>query len=561
MSEDNNEKLKSTIDFLKEKNVEKFNYEEEDNSKNKKIQKLENVILEQRNKRASNNAIEYPKQLADTTIETRYIGLLLNEIKAISVYYFLFDDCYFASELLLNIYKKIIFTDGEKFAPNVAREKFNFPRETPELYEEKVKIQKEFKNSIYKLDKTYMELKKIFILRKNYMGIPVRDIQIKIAEIMNYELYDKMTPQDVEDAINEITVTQKFKRSVLNDNLTRFLVKGNNSLTNGLALPFPILTKTFKGIRQGETSAFAMPSNYGKSRFTINLVAYIALVHKQKVLVISNEMSEEKMKLCLITTILNNPEIQKLHGKKLHVSENQLLDFKYRPDNPEEVETDEDGFIQKKKNESHTAFVKRLKKYSTEFNDVVEVTDWFAGDVINSIYFIDITDHTNDELKKVIMNYYYKEKVQYVFYDTLKTDIDNIGNGEELKKTATILSNLAQNFKMYIGSSVQLSSTDTDPINISVNDMAVSKTVKEVLDTLCLFKQIYNEDLDRYEYALEDTFEKTYDIKRFKDPNVRYYTCVVDKNRAGPKPKLLIRLNLAYNSWEELGYLRLKSVK
>ena len=167
MSEDNNEKLKSTIDFLKEKNVEKFNYEEEDNSKNKKIQKLENVILEQRNKRASNNAIEYPKQLADTTIETRYIGLLLNEIKAISVYYFLFDDCYFASELLLNIYKKIIFTDGEKFAPNVAREKFNFPRETPELYEEKVKIQKEFKNSIYKLDKTYIELKKIFILRKN----------------------------------------------------------------------------------------------------------------------------------------------------------------------------------------------------------------------------------------------------------------------------------------------------------------------------------------------------------------------------------------------------------
>ena len=68
----------------------------------------------------------------------------------------------------------------------------------------------------------------------------------------------------------------------------------------------------------------------------------------------------------------------------------------------------------------------------------------------NSIYFINITDHTNDELRKVIMNYYYKEKIEYVFYDTLKTDVDNIGNGEELKKTATILSNLAQNFNMYI---------------------------------------------------------------------------------------------------------------
>lgn len=560
MSEDMNEKLQNAIDFLKEKKIDKFNYEK-DESKKKKIEKLHSVIIEQRNKMEKNDSLEYPEQLADTTIETRYIGLILNEIKAISVYYFLFNDCFFSSELLLNIYKKIIYTDGEKYAPNAAREKFNFPRETPELYEEKVRIQREFRDSPYKLETTYAELKKIFILRKNYMHIPVKSIQAKIADVMNYELYDQMTPQDVEDAVNEITATQKFKRSILNNNLTDFLVKGNNTLTNGLSLPFPILSKTFKGIRQGETSAFSMPSNYGKSRFTINLVAYIALVHKQKVLVISNEMSEEKMKLCLITTILNNPEIQKLHGKKLHVSENQLLDFKYRPDDPKEVETDEEGFIKKQKKESHSAFIKRLMKYSTEFNDVVSVTNWYKSNLFNSIYFIDITDHTNDELKKVIMNYYYKEKVQYVFYDTLKTDIENIGNGEELKKTATILSNLAQNYKMYIGSSVQLSSTATDPINISVNDMAVSKTVKEVLDTLCLFKQIYNEDLGRYEYSSTETFDEVHDLKKFKDPNVRYYTCVVDKNRAGPKPKLIIRLNLAYNTWEELGYLRLKSVK
>ena len=63
--------------------------------------------------------------------------------------------------------------------------------------------------------------------------------------------------------------------------------------------------------------AFAMPSNAGKSRFTIDLAAHVALVHKKKVLVISNEMSEEKMKLCFITTILNNEEIQKIHGQNL----------------------------------------------------------------------------------------------------------------------------------------------------------------------------------------------------------------------------------------------------
>ncbi len=49
-----------------------------------------------------------------------------------------------------------------------------------------------------------------------------------------------------------------------------------------------------------------------------------------------------------------------------------------------------------------------------------------------------------------------------------------------------------------------------------------------------------------------------FDLKMYEDPDVRYYACVVDKNRAGAKPTLLFRLNLAYNVWEELGYLRLK---
>ena len=502
----------------------------------------------------------YPPKLADTTLERRYIGLILNEIKSISVYYFLSDECYFADENMLNIYKKILFTDGEKYAPVKAKEGYTFAKETQDLYQLKNTIKDEFYKSEYKLDETYTELKKLFVIRKSYLDIPVKEIQPKIVEILDYELYDKMTVEDVKNTVEQVTATEKFKRAVLNQDLTDFLVKGDNVLTNGLELPFPILTSVFKGIRKGETSAFAMPSNSGKSRFIINLAANIALVHKKKVLIISNEMSEEKMKLCLITTIVNNPEIQKLHGQKLHVSENELLAFKFRPTDPNDQTKlkDENGYILRNEGESQEVFAKRLISISEEFVEVLKVTNWFNEKLKNSIYFIDITDHTNDELKKVIMNYYYKEKIEYVFYDTLKTDIDNIGNGEELKKTATILSNLAQNFDMYIGSTLQLAETSTDPINLSVNDMAVSRTVKEVLDTLCLFKQIHTENLGNYQYSLNETDEEVYELEKFKDPDVRYYSCVVDKNRAGAKPKLLFRLNLAYNRWEELGYLRLK---
>ena len=501
----------------------------------------------------------YPQKLLDSQLEETYIGLLLNNPKLIAKYYILFDECYFDDESLLNIYKSVLFTEGGRYTPEIAKQGFNFASVNDAMYNQKQELKEKINEKEYNPEKIYTELKKLFILRKSYLEEPRGDIQNQIIDIKNYELYDQMSEEEVKSAINQVSVTQKFKQAILSEDLTQFLERGENNLTNGLELPFPILSSVFKGIRKGETMAFALPSNSGKSRFTINLAAYTAFVHKKKVLVISNEMSEEKMKLCLITTILNNKEIQKLHGQELTKSEGELLEFKFRPDKGAKVNVDEEGFIIQEPNETRAQFVERLEKVSTEFNKVISATNWVNKQMNNSIYFINITDHTNDELKKVIMNYYYKEKIEYVFYDTLKTDIDNIGNGEEIKRTATILSNLAQNFNMFIFSTLQLTESQTLPINLTINDLAVSRTVKEVLDTLCLIKQIPRDSLSDYTYSLEEVDTKFFELEKFKDPDVRYYACVVDKNRAGAKPKILFRLNLAYNSWNELGYLQLKS--
>lgn len=503
----------------------------------------------------------YPKRLSNIELEERYIGLLLDNPKAISMYYVVHDDCYFESEDMLNLYKSILFTEGQAYAPQIAKNDFNFAKESPETYKLKSQLREKARKGKYDFEKTYVELRKLFEIRKNYLSNPIKEIQQEIVGVLDYELYDNMTIQEVKDAIVQIMATEKFKRSVLNKNMTSFFISGENSLTSGLELPFPILSYVFKGIRKGETMAYAMPSNSGKSRFTINLAAYIAFIHKKKVLVVSNEMSEEKMKLCLITTVLNNKEIQKLHGQKISKTEGELLEFKFRPDEGTNVEVDENGYIKKMEGESQKAFSKRLMEVSTEFKQTIAVTEWIDEQIKNSIYFVNITNHTNDELEKIILNYYYKEKIEYMFYDTLKTDTENIGNGEEIKKTATILSNLAQNLKIFIASSLQLTESNTLPINLNINDLAVSRTVKEVLDTLCLIKQIHNEDLNKYEYSLEEVDTEFFELKKYKDPDVRYYACVVDKNRAGAKPKVLFRLNLAYNVWEELGYLRLKSAQ
>ena len=503
----------------------------------------------------------FPKELSNKELERQYIGLLLTDPRFIIKYFYLHEDCYFEDPEMLNIYKSILFTEGGAYTSELAKKGYNFSKDSEEVYALKEKLKKEVKDKDYNMEKIYIDLKKLFVLRKNYLAIPIKNIQKKVIEIKEYQLYDKMSVEEVESAVVQVNDTEKFKRAILNKNLTSFLQLGDNNLTNGLPLPFPILTQVFKGIRKGETMAFAMPSNAGKSRFTIELAAHTALVHHKKVLIISNEMSEDKMRLCLITTILNNKEIQKLHGIEISKTEGELLEFKFRPDANAKVKTDKDGFIVKEEKEKQKDFVKRLVEVSKEFRDVITVTNWVNEQINNSIYFINITDHTNDELRKVIINYYYKEKIEYVFYDTLKTDTANIGIGEELKKTATILSNIAQNFGIYICSTLQLTESDTLPVNLTVNDLAVSRTVKEVLDTLCLIKQINRDTLENYEYSLKEVDTKFYDLKKFEDPDVRYYACVVDKNRAGAKPTLVFRLNLAYNVWEELGYLRLKQNK
>lgn len=502
---------------------------------------------------------KFPEEISDEKLEMIYIGLLLNSPRAISRFYFLFEDCFFSNKTFDNVYRSVLFREGDEFSSELARKNFKLPKTIEGEYELKEKLKETTKNEKATIEEVYVKLKKLFMLKKYYIVAPTSTIQEEIVKIRSYKKYDEMTIEEVVSTIDQITVTAGLSRGILNKGTTNFLISNDSNLTSGLEIPFPVMNATFKGLRKGETSAFAMPSNYGKSRFSINLLAHIAFIEKEKVLMISNEMTEEKMKLCLITTILNNRNIQKYHRQKLHIDEGRILELKFKPDDENYNDVDEKGYILKGENETTTDFVKRLYSLSTEFKKVVTATKWLDKQVNNSIYFIHVSEHTNDDLRKIILNYYYKEGIEYIVYDTLKTDIDNIGNGEELKKTATVLSTLAQKYKMSITSTLQLLESSTLPINLNVNDLASSRTVKEVLDNLSLVKQIPRENIKDYEYAENEESQEYTELQAFQDPNVRYYIFVVDKNRAGSKPKLLFRLNLAYNHWEELGVVRLKN--
>ena len=216
----------------------------------------------------------YPEELCDSELEHLYIGMLLNNPKLITKFYFTYKECYFEDGMALNNYKSVLFTEASKYTPEIAKQGFNFARETQESRDFKAQWKNDAARKKRNMEEIYVELKKLFVLRKAYIEMPIKEARDNIVEITSYLLYKQMSIQEVESAIRQVNDTGKFKRAVISEGLTNFLEKGENNLTNGLPLPFPILSSVFKGIRKGETTSFSMPSNSGKSRFTINLAAY-----------------------------------------------------------------------------------------------------------------------------------------------------------------------------------------------------------------------------------------------------------------------------------------------
>ena len=56
------------------------------------------------------------------------------------MYYILHEDCFFESDELLNIYKSVLFTEGQAYAPQIAKNEFNFAKESPETYKKKIEL-------------------------------------------------------------------------------------------------------------------------------------------------------------------------------------------------------------------------------------------------------------------------------------------------------------------------------------------------------------------------------------------------------------------------------------
>jgi hypothetical protein len=385
-----------------------------------------------------------------------------------------------------------------------------------------------------------------------------------IEKILDHSKFNIFSPEDIYRLIRtkvdkvRTVIMKDNDIEVLNTNMSNVIINCLDNPDMGLPLPYPLMTDMLRGIRLKQAMCVGMLSNAGKSRFMFTIIAYIALVLKQKVMVLLNEMSIAEMRYCLLVTVLNNDYYQKITGIKIEKKEKEITLGLFRGEDGEFIyrKRDENG----NNIESLEDFEERLMVDSSEYRRVMKVAKWIEKETDGLIYAKDVSMAYDDKsLGFEITKAHMTNAIDYFFYDTLKNDTNALGEWASLIATTTKLKELSSQLGVFCYGSIQLTPEAhmMQPLELNSMNIAASKGIKNVLDTLFLCKEIDSKDYHKYFYIDYESNNGDWgeDCQRGLDLNKRYYAFVTDKLRSGAKKNLLFCLDLNLNRWIEEGEL------
>jgi hypothetical protein len=402
--------------------------------------------------------------------------------------------------------------------------------------------------------KNYFNIVKKYSLVREYQrnGYPVQ-------KILQHKRFNEWTANDIykmirakADKISTVILANE-ESVVLNENtqsaITQYLIKPQM----GLEIPWNLINEMFRGCRLGKVVFNGFLSNEGKTRNLMKLMVFITLIKNEKFLLLSNEMDEEDLRSCLITTVVNNPEFKELHGIDIYKPEREIVLGQYRDDKNNFIlrECDSKG----NHIESKEEYIQRVEKNSKEYRQLLEIGKWIDSKKDKQIFFKDVgNDYSDQTLEFEYRKHNIVHGVKYAGYDTMKgygTD-----DWQTVKQTATKLKELMKDVKMFLWAVFQLTDDTvfTDIFQLSSNNIANAKQIKHVADMMTLGKRIPKDDYNKYQYISH--FDWGVPIPKNLDVEKTYYGWVVEKNRGGSKDKVpLFEVNLDRNTWDEVGYL------
>lgn len=404
--------------------------------------------------------------------------------------------------------------------------------------------------------KNYFDTVKKYSLVREYgrNGFP-------IEKILSHKNFDKMTPNDIyriirtkADKIN--TVINAGEEAVeLTSNTTNQLDEYLDKPDFGLPFPWYLYNELFLGMRETKVLFQGFLSNEGKTRNLVMLAAHTVLVQDESFFLMSNEMDEKDLRSCLITTVINNKEFQRLHGICMNKPEKEIVLGVYHDDNGEIIrrKIDDNGIYI----ETNEEFKKRVRDTSKEYWNVKRITEWIDnGNRKSKLMFKDVGDDYSPEriefeLRKAKM----VQNIKYYGYDTLKGY--NTDEWSYIKQFATRLKELTKELKMSGFAVFQLSDDTvyTDVFSLSSNNIANAKQIKHVADILNIGKKLSKDEYHKYQVVLGcDSWGEI--VTEDLDLSKQYFCIKPDKNRAGSKDKIMVfEIDLNFNTWVNIGYL------
>ena len=286
-------------------------------------------------------------------------------------------------------------------------------------------------------------------------------------------------------------------------------------------------------------------TNCGKSRFLMNVLSYLVCHENQKVCLLSNEMTEDDFYKSLICSIVNMPDIQDLHGKKLRLEQSEIVQSRF---------VDNNGcLMERQQNESVEEFESRLLSESSIYRDYSAVLQWFQENYHDSFYFVNVSDNYSIERLKAEIRKAKRLGCKVIAYDTLKSYQSS--EWGDFVQTATGLSECIKSDPDGLHGIATFQLTDDAaqcaPKDLGSNKIANAKHIMHVADNMIMFMHLDNQQANSYlikdSSGAENAIVQSIKIAAFK---------IVKNRRGGGKDTLYaVQNNLHLNFWKEVGML------
>lgn len=404
------------------------------------------------------------------------------------------------------------------------------------------------------VDNYFETVKKYSLVREYYRkGYPIQKmVQHPRFQTMNAEQVYKAIKAGA-DKVSTVILCNK-ESAVINSGISNTVQSYLITPQMGLTSPWSMFNEMFRGCRQGKVVFDGLLSNEGKTRKLMLLAAYITMIKNERFFLASNEMDEDDLRSCLITTVLNNKEFKEVHGINITKKEREVVLGLYKDDISNEflyrLQDDKGNFL-----EDEDEYIKRVLKNSKEYNLVQEVSKWVDDKRETQLFFKDVgSDYSDTTLEFEFKKHQTIYGIKYGGYDTLKGY--QVDDWQTVKQTATRLKEMMKEMGMFLYAVFQLTddAVFTDVFDLSSNNIANCKQIKHVVDHLSMGKRLNIDDYHKYKYIPIGCWgESCYENL---NPNKTYYGVKVDKNRGGNKNGIMLfDVDLDYNIWQNIGAL------